>query len=110
VIAYYFRFPNTESKYHGWIGFAVAKNKTDLFWEIDQFGDPFECEIKVATRGGYSKFIDSDGIDHWSCSHNFSNSEPNITDDGWKKSCWDGIIECNLEKIDKRQAKQLGKE
>lgn len=49
MIAYFFRFLE-DGKPTGWIGFAVAANQDDMFWQIDEHGDPHSCEIQTADR------------------------------------------------------------
>ena len=88
MIAYYFRSLDNEShKPTGWIGMALAQNKTELFWTIDEFIDPYSVEIKTATRGGYCKFIQA--ADNESVDHETSEREPLISEDGWRAPNWD---------------------
>ena len=50
--AVYFRFVYSDKKPTGWIGMAVARNDLELFWAIDEFGDPYSVQIKEAVHGG----------------------------------------------------------
>ena len=45
-ICYAFRCLDTKGEQIGYVGFAYAKNMLELFWEIDQFYDPYLVEIK----------------------------------------------------------------
>lgn len=45
-LACYFRFVGTD-----YIGIAVADSVLDLFWNIDQYGDPFQTEIAIIRSG-----------------------------------------------------------
>ena len=36
---------------HDWMGLAVAANMKDLFWQIDQHGDPYDVEIMSLKSG-----------------------------------------------------------
>ena len=44
MIAVAFRFSN-----HDWMGLAFAANMKELFWQIDQHGDPCDVEIMSLT-------------------------------------------------------------
>jgi len=46
--ATYFRFKYDERPV--WYGLAVYKNKFDLFKTIDEYGNPFDCELKPVSR------------------------------------------------------------
>jgi len=53
MATYLFRFLNHYSNEHtGWIGIASASSADDLFWTIDEFGDPESCEIVQVYDGG----------------------------------------------------------
>ena len=84
MIAYYFRVIN-DGKPNGYVGLAVAHDKKDLYWKIDEWCDPDCVQIKVAKRGGYClkqtthlnyKEIE---ISEWS---------PLFNDKGWKTPIW----------------------
>ena len=36
---------------HDWMGLAVAANMKELFWQIDQHGDPYDVEIMSLKSG-----------------------------------------------------------
>lgn len=40
-----FRFVDSDNKPTGYHGVVSALNKLDLFWSIDEFGDPFSAEV-----------------------------------------------------------------
>ncbi|MEY4411765.1 MAG: hypothetical protein RL560_24 [Actinomycetota bacterium] len=50
--AWAFRFTHEDGELSGYYGVVVAKDKLDLFWAIDEFGDPYLCEIKKLDKGG----------------------------------------------------------
>ena len=51
MIAYLFRFINEDDGLpSNWYGVAFARDKKELFWQIDQHGDPYGCQIKTATN------------------------------------------------------------
>lgn len=109
MIAYFFKFDYDETLPSGWMGLALARDKASLFWEIDQFGDPYSCVIQTATMGGYCVFVDESEDDIDDTQHE-TGWRPRLLDRDWRKPNWDGVHQRNLEKIDKRQAKQLGEE
>lgn len=43
---YAFRFINENGEPTGHVGFAYAKNNYELFWQIDEHGDPWCVEVK----------------------------------------------------------------
>lgn len=45
MIAKYVRFTDS-SKEPGWVGLVVGYDMTDLFWAIDEMGDPTSCQLK----------------------------------------------------------------
>jgi hypothetical protein len=51
MIAKYIRFTDS-SKEPGWVGLVVGHDMTDLFWTIDEMGDPYSCHLKsIEDRG-----------------------------------------------------------
>jgi hypothetical protein len=91
VSAYFFRFVDDEGP-TGYVGFAYAKTKAELFWMIDEFGDPYGVELKTAPRGcGFCVFQDpEDGHSQ----HEISQSLPfrDLEKKGWKKPDWEGVL------------------
>lgn len=60
-LCYAFRFIKDDGEQTGYVGFAYAKNMLELFWEIDQFGDPYSVEIKrMKSSSMCMKIIDID--------------------------------------------------
>lgn len=47
MLAYLYRFKGSD-----WIGVAVGNDKEDVFWVIDEAGDPYNVEIMTLRRGG----------------------------------------------------------
>lgn len=53
MIGCFFRFRGNSvdgSEIHD-VGFACAKDETELFWAIDEFGDPYEVMVKEPVSG-----------------------------------------------------------
>jgi len=86
MIAYSFRAV-TEDKSRVWVGFAVAQNMVDLFWQIDSHIDPYSVEIKKMYSGSACMLLvcDGDDIDESDYEvHGISLPE----ESGWKKPKW----------------------
>lgn len=96
--AYYFRLMDDNDQPTNFVGIAVAKNMADLFWAIDEFGDPYRCQImpvtastgvcmytKVTRHGGAVDDVERSDIE---VSENFP-----YPDEGkkWKKPEWPNI-------------------
>lgn len=86
---YWFRFIDRETgEPTGYMGLAVARDMVELFWEIDQYGDPFGVEIRPVERGSFcAHFQDepNEGTDLF--------SEVKITEylpgkERWRKPDW----------------------
>ena len=85
MIAYYFRFVSEERKPMGYIGFAIAENMKELFWEIDLYGDPYQVEIKKIYNDSFCvKYKEDDD------EINYSNLELDLPDNDvkWKIPKW----------------------
>jgi hypothetical protein len=79
VLAYYFRWPGS-----GWVGLAVAPTMNDIFWAIDEFGNPYDAEIQKTDRGGFCVRQDGDEREF-----EYSDSTPLPDDDrGWVAFKW----------------------
>ena len=52
MIAYWFRFIDDDGKPTGHIGLAVGQDQDDVYWQIDEFGDPGRVQIQTAKLGG----------------------------------------------------------
>lgn len=59
MIAKYFKFENEEN---AWIGLAIAKDKKELFWTIEQHGDPNRCQLKDVGRHASVCFLIIDDV------------------------------------------------
>jgi hypothetical protein len=56
---YAFRFPKLPGGW--WHGIAFAKSDVQLFWAIDQQGDPGNCEVKkIDPYGSLGIFFDNE--------------------------------------------------
>lgn len=52
MIGCFFRFRNEcDGTDNHSVGFACASSETELFWHIDEFGDPHEVEVKEPING-----------------------------------------------------------
>ena len=49
MICVYFRFIGTD-----WVGLVAAKDMSELFWAIDEQGDPYQVEIKDIGANHYA--------------------------------------------------------
>ena len=49
MICVYFRFIGTD-----WVGLVAAKDMDELFWAIDEQGDPYRAEIKDIGANHYA--------------------------------------------------------
>jgi hypothetical protein len=54
MAAYFFRFLGYDNQPNGLRGFVFARTRLELFWAIDQHGDPYSCELKTARMGSLS--------------------------------------------------------
>lgn len=52
AVSYYFRFMS-KGKPTGHIGLAIASSMRELFWEIDQYGDPSDVQIHPVQSGSF---------------------------------------------------------
>ena len=84
MIAYSFRVINKPSV---WVGFAVAQNMKDLFWQIDNHIDPYMVEIKKLERGSACFKLFKDGEDFDESDHEI-NGYSIPEESGWKKPKW----------------------
>lgn len=87
--AVWFRFINEDGKPTAWHGLAVGKNATELFWEIDEYGDPYSCEIIDVKNSASVCFKIED--DYFFDEINVA--ETNVFEDlfinnNWKKPVW----------------------
>ena len=87
MIAYSFRAV-TEDKASFWVGFAVAQNMKDLFWQIDNHIDPYMVEIKKLERGSACFKLFEDGEDFEESDHEIIGCHYGDDEDDWKKPKW----------------------
>ena len=78
-----FRFLGEAGEPTGYIGVASAANWTDLYWLVDEFGDPHRSEFKVLDRAGACWHEAWQGDDCETSEYETSCSLPFVTDDGW---------------------------
>ncbi len=94
MTSHLFRFVDDEEKPTGYAGIAFAKNKTDLFWLIDEFGDPYS--VQIAKTGNYGMCVkyeiseDEDADDIYSEVEISERAYYGLTGDKreWKKPSW----------------------
>ncbi len=97
MIAYFFRFVD-EDKPVGWFGFALAQDQDDMFWQIDEHGNPNQCEIQTTTEFSWCGLwkptdADYDGPLQWFggafVDHEVSESAYGLPDASkWRKPPW----------------------
>jgi hypothetical protein len=86
MIAYFFRFLK-DSEPTNWLGFALAKDKDDMLWQIDQHGDPYSCEIQTTSNFSFCGQWDENEEKY--TGHETSEECPASADpDGWRKPPW----------------------
>ena len=92
MIAYYFRVM-TDGQPNGYMGLVFAQNKSDLFWQIDEFVDPYAVEVQKAYIGGYCKLLTKISEEDIKTSkHEYSEREPFFEEEKWKTMNWDGVL------------------
>ena len=98
MLAYWFRVIDGEAgKPNGFVGMAVAADMTSMYWEIDQYCNPYSVEVKSIRNGS---FCSLEGLD-WSeegfeldivegkrGEFETSESMPFSWDDGWRAPAW----------------------
>jgi hypothetical protein len=89
----YFRFLTEDEKPTGWIGFASAKTTQELFDIIEEFGDPYLCEICETKTAGFcvhwKPFNDESGDAVMEKPPELIESMPWVFDDEhWVKPSW----------------------
>ena len=85
-----FRFTDEDGP-TGWVGFATGQDWTELFWTIDEFGDPYCCEYKTLSNYGVGAcwretWKPGPGEHRRLTRSGFELSElvPDLLDEGWK--------------------------
>lgn len=64
-----YRFIDDEGVPTGYYGVVGANSEYDLFWGIDEFGDPYQCELQKISDTGIciklsKEFLDPDCDDY----------------------------------------------
>ena len=100
MIAYWYRFIDDDGEPTGWIGLAIGENRQAIFDSIDEFGDPYCCEVQRAHYGGYCRQVevvkfkdgDVDLFEYENISYQMSGAEPFLNDSDWKKIDWRKVL------------------
>ncbi len=101
MTAYAFRFINDDGKPTGHIGVAFAQSLDDLYWTIDEFGDPNSIEIADVKNAGMCVKVDctgdveQDDIDLVFTENELTEQIANTfyfqADYKWRKPSWAGV-------------------
>lgn len=92
--AYLFRFLNDDNEPTEYQGIVVANTRKDLFWAIDEHGDPYRCEIKPISQGSVCfKYEDYELLLTEDAESNYSDPDPSEDiqlalddEDGWHRA------------------------
>ena len=93
MIAYWFRFIGDDNKPTGYMGLAFGQSQDDIYWQIDEFGDPNSVEVQTAKLGGmcWKEFAIPEGEDEGFDreEHEIGEMAPDVFDNnGWKIPRW----------------------
>ena len=92
MLTYLFRFTNTFGTPTNFVGVAVATNLAQMYWAIDEFGDPWQCEVKsVKSTVAFCVGERKEGWDEPEVSGSFLS----MIEDGWRRPQW--VIEKERE-------------
>lgn len=80
MIAVRFRFISTPE----WEGIAVAPNKKELFWTIDEHGDPYDVEIITLSTASACWKYEGEEVNEFSCGEELERDE----DLKWRDPNW----------------------
>jgi hypothetical protein len=93
-----YRFIDDEGIPTGYYGVVGANSERDLFWAIDEFGDPYRCELRKLSNIGFclklsKEFLDNDCDDYTEEPYSeleFSDHvwEPFLTTEKFRKAVW----------------------
>lgn len=61
-MCYAFRFIDENNKPTGYYGIAFAQNLYDMFFQIDEHGDPYSVEIKVMNSASVGFIVEQEDI------------------------------------------------
>lgn len=82
--AYFFRFLGDNGP-TGWVGFALARNMDEMFWQIDEHGDPYSAEIKTTDRFSWCAMLKNDNYEQ----HEICETCPIFVEEHeWRKPSW----------------------
>ena len=88
MLAYWFRLMDGNGQQPtGYVGLAVAPNMRDMFWEIDQYCDPYQVQLKTVRNGSVCTLEPEDDDaerSEWEASGWF----PMSSDLGWRVPRW----------------------
>jgi hypothetical protein len=95
-MCYAFRFVDENNKPTGYYGIGFARTLNEMFWQIDEHGDPYAVEIKAVTEASICFKADTQQISNEESEINFSELEisesisflPEEIDCGFKKVSW----------------------
>jgi hypothetical protein len=94
---YAYRFINDEGLPTGYYGVVAANSEHDLFWNIDEFGDPYRCELSKLSSAGIcfkaaKEWLDGDEIFAGDCMTNIEIGESFMDaifdDKKFRKAAW----------------------
>ena len=91
MTAYYFRVVDEDKQPTGYIGFAMAPDLISLFWEIDQYVDPYSVQIKTANFASYCKHVSIENSILEESKFEFSQDEPINDQLQWKEPNWPSL-------------------
>lgn len=87
MIAYFFRFIS-DGEPTGHVGFALAENKEEMLWQIDEHGDPYHCQIKTTANFSWCAKSECFGDVVDMSNHETSSNTPMPKDNGWRDPPW----------------------
>ena len=100
-----YRFISDDGVPTGYYGVVGANSERDLFWSIDEFGDPFRCELSKLSSAvicfkAAKEWLDGDEIFAGECMTNIEIGESFMdaifNDNKFKKAVWSKEMIGNL--------------
>ena len=89
AVAYWFKFEHTFDNSKFTIGLAVARDMGELFWRIDEHGDPNTVYLIPAKSGSISRtFTEVSDGEYLAMETDGSEHEPSFLDHRWKLKAW----------------------
>ncbi|MEY2680655.1 MAG: hypothetical protein RL661_886 [Pseudomonadota bacterium] len=88
--SYFFRFMNEDGTPTGRIGLTSGRTLTDVFWEIDQYGDPCSVQIHPVKAGSFCVHLqENEDQDLYEFSEvEFTENFPDSNSKNWKVPTW----------------------